>query len=101
MVSTKSFLLPFVTIITLANAWQVRVTLVGGRQYTLSGSNGRSCDALPVVNVAVAYFDFTASAGATTIELYTGPGCSGNRKTGLAGHTDSNPDLIYSSYKIY
>lgn len=101
MVSTKTFLLPFMTIITLANAWQVIVTLVGGRQYQLSGSDDRSCDGLPITNVAVAYFDFTPSAGATTVELYTGPGCSGNRKVGSAGHTDSNPDLVYLSYKVY
>lgn len=101
MVSTKTFLLPFVAIMTLANAWQVLVTLVGGRQYTLSGSDDRTCDGLPVTNVAVAYFDFTASTGATTVELYTGAGCSGNRKTGSAGHTDSNPDLVYQSYKVY
>lgn len=101
MVSTKTFLLPFVAIMALANAWQVLVTLVGGRQYTLSGSDDRTCDGLPVTNVAVAYFDFTASTGATTVELYTGAGCSGNRKTGSAGHTDSNPDLVYQSYKVY
>lgn len=88
-------------IVSVASAWQLLVTHVGGDQSTISGSNDISCSGLPNSGLAVAYFDFVASAGVNTVELYTGAGCSGNRKTGSAGHTDSNPSLVYKSYKIY
>lgn len=86
-------------IVSVVNGWSLLVTLVGGSQYPLSGNDARTCDALPKT-VAVAYFDFSPSAGASRVEFYTGVGCGGSKKTGYSGHTDSNPDLIYQSYKV-
>lgn len=95
-------LLQLAAVVSVAHAWSLTTTLVGGKTYKIFSSSGAAsaCSGLSIISSPVDFFDWLGNPGATTIEMFPGINCTGAKRTGVDGRNAVNPKTVYVSYRV-